>query len=149
MIELSHLDHLVIPCRDRDTVADFYVRVLGMAKRVDAAGRVALHYGRQKFNLQRAGRETVIRAPHHQAGTQDFCLIVATPLTEVAAHLAACDVAIEEGPVVRNGAQGPMTSLYCRDPEGNLVELAVYDAAGSGGATAGALPGAPHNASGG
>jgi catechol 2,3-dioxygenase-like lactoylglutathione lyase family enzyme len=126
MITLSHLDHLVIPCRDVDAVANFYVRVLGMTRHVDAEGRVAVHFGRQKFNLQRAGRETVIRAPVHQAGTQDFCVIVATPLDAVAAHLAACGVAIEEGPVGRNGAQGAMTSLYCRDPEDNLVELAIY-----------------------
>jgi catechol 2,3-dioxygenase-like lactoylglutathione lyase family enzyme len=65
----------------------------------------------------------------HEAGTQDFCLIVDTPLDTVAAHLVACGVAIEEGPVTRAGAQGPMTSLYFRDPDGNLVELASYDAA--------------------
>jgi catechol 2,3-dioxygenase-like lactoylglutathione lyase family enzyme len=129
VIALSHLDHLVIPCRDVDAVADFYVRVLGMEKRVDATGRVAVHFGRQKLNLQRAGRERVIRAPVHEAGTQDFCLIVDTPLDTVAAHLVACGVAIEEGPVTRAGAQGPMTSLYFRDPDGNLVELASYDAA--------------------
>ena len=127
VIALSHIDHFVIPCRDVDTVADFYVRVLGMTRRVDANGRVAVHFGRQKFNLQRAGRETAIRAATHAAGTQDFCLIVTTPLAEVAAHLAACGVAVEEGPVTRSGEQGPMTSIYCRDPEGNLVEFAVYD----------------------
>lgn len=131
-IALSHIDHFVIPCRDVEAVADFYVRVLGMEKRVDPNGRVAVHFGRQKFNLQHAGRETVIRATVHQDGTQDFCLIVDTPLDDVAAHLAACGVAIEEGPVTRNGAQGPMTSLYFRDPDGNLVELAAYGAADGG-----------------
>ena len=126
MIALSHIDHFVIPCRDIEEIAGFYVRVLGMERRVDATGRVAVHFGRQKFNLQQAGRETVIRAATHAAGTQDFCLIVTTPPDAVAAHLAALGVAIEEGPVTRNGAQGPMTSIYCRDPEGNLVELASY-----------------------
>jgi catechol 2,3-dioxygenase-like lactoylglutathione lyase family enzyme len=125
-IELSHIDHFVIPCSDVEAVAAFYVRVLGMKRRVDASGRVAVHFGRQKFNLQHAGRETVIRAVRHEAGTQDFCLIVTTPLADVAAHLAACGVAVEEGPVTRAGAQGPMTSLYFRDPDDNLVELASY-----------------------
>jgi catechol 2,3-dioxygenase-like lactoylglutathione lyase family enzyme len=102
-----------------------------MEKRIDPNGRVAVHFGRQKFNLQRAGRERVIRAAVHRAGTQDFCLIVTTSPDAAAAHLAAVGVAIEEGPVTRNGAQGPMTSLYFRDPEGNLVELAHYgDTAG-------------------
>ena len=103
-----------------------------MERRVDASGRVAVHFGTQKFNLQHAGHESVIRAPVHQAGTQDLCLIVAMPLDAVAAHLAACGVVIEEGPVTRNGAQGPMTSLYIRDPDGNLVELASYEGGGSG-----------------
>jgi len=127
VLALSHIDHFVIPCRDVGAVAEFYVRVLGMEKRVDGNGRVAVHFGRQKFNLQRAGRESVIRASAHEAGTQDFCLIVMTPLDEVTAHLAACGVEIEEGPVTRNGAQGEMTSVYFRDPDGNLVELAIYE----------------------
>ncbi len=132
VIALSHIDHLVIPCRDVDEVADFYVRVLGMEKRVDANGRVAVHFGEQKFNLQQAGRESVIRASVHQAGTQDFCLIVEAPLDAVAARLAELGVEIEEGPVTRNGALGPMRSLYFRDPDGNLVELAVYGGVGEG-----------------
>ena len=132
MIALSHIDHLVIPCRDVEEIVAFYVDVLGMERRVDASGRVAVHFGTQKFNLQHAGHESVIRAPVHQAGTQDFCLIVDTPLDAVAAHLAACGVEIEEGPVTRNGAQGPMTSVYFRDPDGNLVELASYGAADGG-----------------
>lgn len=135
MIALSHIDHFVIPCHDVDAVADFYVRVLGMERRVDANGRVAVHFGRQKFNLQHAGRESVIRAVRHEAGTQDFCLIVTSALDEITGHLAACGVEIEEGPVPRNGAQGAMTSLYFRDPDGNLVELAAYDGpAGDGSA---------------
>ena len=132
MISPSHIDHLVIPCRNIDETADFYVRVLGMEKRVDAGGRVAVHFGRQKFNLQRAGRESVIRASVHQAGTQDFCLVVETPLDAVVAHFSDLDVEIEEGPVARNGAQGPMMSVYFRDPDGNLVELAAYDAISEG-----------------
>ncbi|MBV9655554.1 MAG: VOC family protein, partial [Acetobacteraceae bacterium] len=30
------------------------------------------------------------------------------------------------GPVERLGALGPMHSVYCRDPEGNLIEIATY-----------------------
>ena len=45
------------------------------------------------------------------------------------AHLEACHVEIEEGPVARPGALGHMHSVYLRDPDRNLVEIAVYDAA--------------------
>jgi hypothetical protein len=44
----------------------------------------------------------------------------------VRSHLAACRIGIVSGPVTKVGALGPMTSHYCRDPDGNLVEIAVY-----------------------
>lgn len=40
------------------------------------------------------------------------------------AHVLGCGVAIEEGPVPRTGATGPLLSFYCRDPDGNLFEIA-------------------------
>ncbi len=43
------------------------------------------------------------------------------------AHLEARGVAIEEGPGPRTGAEGPMTSVYFRDPDGNLIELSNYE----------------------
>jgi catechol 2,3-dioxygenase-like lactoylglutathione lyase family enzyme len=45
-------------------------------------------------------------------------------LPDVAAHLEACGIEIVAGPVERSGAAGPIRSLYCRDPDGNLIELA-------------------------
>lgn len=59
-------------------------------------------------------------------GAMDLCFIVAEPIDAVIAHLAACGVPVEEGPVTRTGARGPIRSLYIRDPDGNLVELANY-----------------------
>ncbi|MCA1909169.1 MAG: VOC family protein, partial [Magnetospirillum sp.] len=41
-------------------------------------------------------------------------------------RLAAAGIAVEEGPVARTGAVGPITSLYVRDPDGNLVEISRY-----------------------
>jgi catechol 2,3-dioxygenase-like lactoylglutathione lyase family enzyme len=35
-------------------------------------------------------------------------------------------VTVEKGPVSRLGALGPMSSVYCRDPDGNLIELSSY-----------------------
>lgn len=46
------------------------------------------------------------------------------PIAEVRAHLSACQVAVIEGPVRRTGATGPLLSLYVRDPDGNLIEVA-------------------------
>jgi hypothetical protein len=59
-------------------------------------------------------------------GSADLCFITRTPLAEVTAHLAACAVAVELGPVARTGALGPMQSLYLRDPDGDLIEISHY-----------------------
>jgi catechol 2,3-dioxygenase-like lactoylglutathione lyase family enzyme len=63
---------------------------------------------------------------HPTPGSADLCLIVDDPLEVVLSELAAKGVAIEEGPVPRTGARGPITSVYVRDPDGNLIELSNY-----------------------
>jgi catechol 2,3-dioxygenase-like lactoylglutathione lyase family enzyme len=63
------------------------------------------------------------------AGTADFCLLVDTPLEEVVDHLAECGVAVEQGPGRADGATGPLRSVWVRDPDGNLVELAERSSA--------------------
>jgi hypothetical protein len=40
-------------------------------------------------------------------------------------HLRKCGVPVEEGPVLRTGALGPITSVYVRDPDGNLIEISL------------------------
>jgi hypothetical protein len=49
------------------------------------------------------------------------------PLDRVVDHLRAQGVPVEEGPVARTGATGPITSVYFRDPDGNLIEVSTYD----------------------
>jgi catechol 2,3-dioxygenase-like lactoylglutathione lyase family enzyme len=59
-----------------------------------------------------------------QPGSADLCFLTSTPLEEVMVHLETCGIAVEEGPVLRTGATGAIRSVYCRDPDGNLVEIA-------------------------
>ncbi|QCG96417.1 VOC family protein [Azospirillum sp. TSA2s] len=89
-----------------------------------AGGRRALSFGAQKINLHEVGREFEPKAARPTAGSGDFCLIADTPLDEVIAELKARDITIEEGPVSRTGATGPIRSVYFRDPDDNLVEIA-------------------------
>jgi catechol 2,3-dioxygenase-like lactoylglutathione lyase family enzyme len=89
-------------------------------------GRRALHFGQQKINLHQAGREFEPKASRPTPGSADLCFVTTTPVEEVAAHLAAQGVAVEEGPVERTGALGPMRSVYLRDPDGNLLEISAY-----------------------
>jgi catechol 2,3-dioxygenase-like lactoylglutathione lyase family enzyme len=120
---IDRIDHFVLTVRDLADTAAFYERVLGMRLVTFGAGRKALAFGRQKINLHEAGREFEPKARAPLPGSSDFCLITERPLEEVARHLAACGVAIEEGPVAKTGATGPIRSLYIRDPDGNLVEI--------------------------
>jgi catechol 2,3-dioxygenase-like lactoylglutathione lyase family enzyme len=125
-IALERLDHIVLTVVDIDRTVDFYTRVLGMRTVTFGDGRRALHFGAQKINLHRAGHEFEPKAARPAAGSADFCLVSATPIDEVVRHLERCGVAVEDGPVARTGAQGPMTSVYFRDPDGNLLEVSVY-----------------------
>jgi catechol 2,3-dioxygenase-like lactoylglutathione lyase family enzyme len=122
---IDRIDHIVLTVRDLAASCDFYTRTLGM-KRIEFEGRLALQFGAQKINLHRAGHEFEPKAKTATPGSGDFCLITSMPLRHVIAHLTACGIAIELGPVPRTGAQGAMRSIYFRDPDGNLVEVANY-----------------------
>ncbi len=125
-ITLDRLDHLVLTVRDIEATCRFYESVLGMRRESFEEGRIALHFGRQKINLHPYPSPVEIVAKDPRPGTADLCFVTETPIAQVAAHLEACGVAIEMGPVERTGAQGPMTSLYCRDPDGNIIEVSNY-----------------------
>jgi len=123
VMQISHLDHLVLTVADLDVTTDFYCRVLGMQLVSFGEGRKALAFGKQKINLHQAGREFEPKAERPMPGSADLCFIVSTPLEEVIAHLARHHIAILEGPVQRTGATGPLRSVYLRDPDLNLIEL--------------------------
>lgn len=126
-IIIDRIDHAVLTVRDIDATCEFYREVLGMEVITFGEGRRALGFGAQKFNLHEAGREFEPRAHRPTPGSADFCLITSTPLSEVLARLAACGVDVIDGPVARTGANGPITSVYFRDLDLNLVEVSVYD----------------------
>jgi catechol 2,3-dioxygenase-like lactoylglutathione lyase family enzyme len=60
---------------------------------------------------------------HEAAGSDDLCFLTSAGPEAVIAHLRACGVAIEEGPLPKTGATGALRSFYVRDPDGNLVEI--------------------------
>lgn len=126
-MRIDRLDHLVLTVADIDAAIAFYTRVLGMEAVTFGAGRRALAFGASKINLHEAGREFEPKAAHPTPGSADLCLITANPLDEIIADLEHHGVPIEEGPVSRTGATGPIRSVYIRDPDHNLIELSVYE----------------------
>jgi len=127
---VDRIDHLVLTVRDIEATTRFYERALGLEREFfrgpQGQPRHALRFGHQKINLQDATTDTPTKARTPTLGSGDFCLIAARPLEEVMARLEAEGVPIEAGPVARTGALGPMRSVYFRDPDGNLVEVAEY-----------------------
>jgi catechol 2,3-dioxygenase-like lactoylglutathione lyase family enzyme len=126
MMQIDRLDHFVLTVRDIDATLAFYQTVLGMEPVTFGAGRKALAFGRSKINLHPADAPIVPHAECPLPGSADLCFITAEPMESVIGHLRACGVTVEDGPVPRTGALGPITSVYLRDPDGNLIEISNY-----------------------
>jgi catechol 2,3-dioxygenase-like lactoylglutathione lyase family enzyme len=126
----DQIDHIVLTVEDIGATTRFYEQALGFEAETfrgpDGQPRYALKFGRQKINLQDRNTVTPTKAQRPTFGAADFCLIAAAPLDEVLAHLRSSGVALEAGPVPRQGAVGKLRSIYFRDPDGNLVEVAEY-----------------------
>ncbi|MCW5772980.1 MAG: VOC family protein [Rhodospirillaceae bacterium] len=124
-IAVVALDHLVLTVADIDRTCAFYTRALGMRVERFGAGRIALRFGDQKINLHQADRTFDPKAAVPTRGSADLCFLISGTIEAAQAHLMRLGLTIEAGPVDRTGATGPIRSLYLRDPDGNLVELAV------------------------
>ena len=123
---IESIDHFVITVADLETTLSFYERVLEFTRVVSPGLPAALTFGSQKINVHQADHTFEPKARRPTPGAADFCLIAGRPLDEVAKHVRDCGVQIEVGPVERTGARGKMTSIYFRDPDGNLIEISRY-----------------------
>jgi len=125
---IIQLDHLVLTVRDIARSVAFYTQVLGMRHVVFGQGRHALSFGEQKINLHQSGLEFEPKALHATEGSADLCFVTLLEPQQLLLHLKKYGVEPELGPVPRSGAMGPVSSIYLRDPDGNLIELCYYAA---------------------
>ncbi|MCU7798539.1 MAG: VOC family protein [Candidatus Thiodiazotropha sp. (ex Semelilucina semeliformis)] len=123
-MEIKQLDHLVLTVENIEATCRFYETVLGMKVIEFAGGRKALKFGQQKINLHEQGKEFEPKAERPTPGSADLCLLTDVPILEVITHIKSCQVEVIEGPVERTGAEGPIHSVYLRDPDSNLLEIA-------------------------
>lgn len=133
-VMMNALDHIVINVSDVARSAEWYRKILGMEVRVFDPGpgktpRTSLLFGNQKINVRPRDADKVewFTADHQTAGSDDLCFLTSSAPDEVVAHLKAHGVAIEEGPVAKQGARGTLRSVYCRDPDGSLIEISSYE----------------------
>jgi catechol 2,3-dioxygenase-like lactoylglutathione lyase family enzyme len=126
---VNRIDHLVLNVADLEASADWYGRVLGMRREI-ADGRTIMWFGEQKLHLRPvgAGQAEWFTAQNPATGSDDLCFATDEDVDAITSHLASSGVAIEVGPVERAGARGAMTSVYCRDPDGSLIEISTYRA---------------------
>jgi catechol 2,3-dioxygenase-like lactoylglutathione lyase family enzyme len=126
-MKVNKIDHLVLTVNDIEASCVFYTTVLGMEEISFGQGRKAVAFGDQKINFHQVGNELEPKALQPTPGSGDLCFITESLMSEVISHLQSCGVEIIEGPVKRSGAAGPITSIYLRDPDRNLIEIAKYE----------------------
>jgi len=138
---IQSLDHLVLTVKSIPDTTKWYTTNLGMRSESfisDASPEVTRHsliFGSQKINLHESGKEFEPKALHVQPGSGDLCFITHDPIAQVRHRLISAGIEIvdlspekteEDGTVFRTGARGRLRSVYCRDPDGNLVEISNY-----------------------
>ncbi|VWA44094.1 VOC family protein [Bacillus altitudinis] len=123
---IRRLDHIVLTVQHMEETIRFYTNVLGMKEETFGEGRKALRFGLQKINLHEVGHEFEPKAAYPKPGSADLCFITDLDIDSLLLHLRKQVVPIEEGPVRRSGALGPIESIYIRDPDMNLIEISRY-----------------------
>ncbi|HXD96772.1 MAG TPA: VOC family protein [Candidatus Acidoferrum sp.] len=130
------IDHWVIVAADLERTLDFYARLgfsIAWEARPNRPGRgmptIRINDA-QKINVHGPdwpARPGYLGARRPSTGGADFCLEWEGSVEQVLDLLARNHIAIEAGPGPRTCARGLSTSVYIRDPDGNLVEFTVYD----------------------
>jgi catechol 2,3-dioxygenase-like lactoylglutathione lyase family enzyme len=126
---IAGFDHVSLPMRDADAMVGFY-RALG-CEVAEHRAFVSVYVGRQMINLHRPAtwqREAfTLRAPSATPPCGDLCFVWDGPAGTLHECLERAGATIEEGPVERPGARQQIgTSVYTRDPDGNLLEFMIY-----------------------
>ena len=128
---VSNIDHVAIPIENVDAMLDFY-KLFGFKVDMSSAPLLfGVYTDSQKLNFHAPelwqNKRFSLRGPQAKPGCGDFCFHWVLDLDSLRNLLSTNSINIEEGPVSRVGGQGPGTSIYVRDPDGNLVEFIAYD----------------------
>jgi catechol 2,3-dioxygenase-like lactoylglutathione lyase family enzyme len=122
------LDHVVISVSDWERSNAFYRDVLGAEVLTLPGGRTAYRFGAQQLTAHGPGTDASPRsADPVRPGNSDLCFVWPGDAEAAGAHLRERGVPVLPGPVERQGAAGPGRSVYCRDPDGSLIELISYE----------------------
>lgn len=123
-IELDHIDHVVLTTKDVNKAIEFYKELGFQLYSYGEDERKALIFGDYKINIHALDQAYEPKAKAPTPGSLDMCLIAKTPLKKIIAYLRDKNIPIESGPRRRVGATKLILSIYVRDPDGNLIEIA-------------------------
>jgi len=121
---IYRFDHIVLTVNDIISTLYFYTSVLDMEEVTFGNGRKALRFGEQKINLHKKGAITEPKDGRPTPGSYDLCFLSERLIKNFIKRFKELDIEIIEGPVLKNGATGQLYSVYIRDPDGNLLEIA-------------------------
>ena len=127
--DLSGFDHVSLPLARVDAMAAFY-RSLG-CEVAETPYLVTVHVGDQMINFHRPEMwqrdDFTLRAPAAKPPCGDLCFVWRGTPEALSAVLRDAGADVIEGPVPRQGARRvEATSVYVRDPDGNLLEFMIY-----------------------
>jgi catechol 2,3-dioxygenase-like lactoylglutathione lyase family enzyme len=122
-------DHVALPMQNTEAMLTFY-RDLGFMVSENAS-ICSIYVGDQMINFHRPAlwqRETfTLRAPAAKPPCGDLCFVWDGTPGSLRAMLDRAGAKIFEGPVARQGGRKKSaSSVYVRDPDGNLLEFMIY-----------------------
>ncbi|MFC6274377.1 VOC family protein [Levilactobacillus tangyuanensis] len=126
-MNIRNIDHLTLTVADIERSIRWYHEVFDLPIIEFGDGRRGVKLGKQKINFQQSDTPHLPVAKHPTLGSADFAIIATDPLANILSHLTNYAVEIVDGPLPKEGALGPMTSVYVRDPDENLIEIGKYD----------------------
>ena len=122
-------DHVALPMQNTEAMLAFY-RALGFEVR-EGSVAYSVYVGDQMINFHLPAtwqRESfTLRAPAAKPPCGDLCFVWDGTPTQVKAMLDRAGAKIIEGPIARQGGRKKAaSSVYVRDPDGNLLEFLMY-----------------------
>ena len=125
---IDAIDHVVLTSSNLENTLKFYCKVLGMKLKKelikeDKSIRYSLHFGNNKINIHELNNIFTPHAKLVYPGTLDICFTSSKKISYWESKLTRFNIEIIEGPVKRVGATNNLLSIYCNDPDGNLIEI--------------------------
>ncbi len=122
------IDHVVLTSSDLKNTINFYCNILEMKLKKnyileDQSIRYSLHFGSYKINIHELNNIFDPHAKNAKPGALDICFTSNKKVSYWKSKLEKYKIQIIDGPVKRIGANSNLISIYCHDPDGNLIEI--------------------------